>query len=119
MAVEARNTSITATTRPVTSPDPSDALPKTTSTLTLYRLLEQLRLALEELRVDLPGHEPRVLHHAREKRDRRRHAFDDKPVERDVHAGDRLGAVPSLADQLRQQRVVERRHGVAVVHVCI
>src|SRR5262249_35851875 len=34
----------------------------------LCRLLEQLRLALEELRVHLPGREPRVLHHAGEKR---------------------------------------------------
>src|SRR5918992_1031527 len=52
----------------------------------LRRLLDQLRFAFEELRVDLAGHEARVVHDAAEERDRRRHALDDEAVERDPHA---------------------------------
>ena len=41
----------------------------------------------------------------------------DERVERQAHLGDGLGAVAALADDLRDHRVVERRHRVARVHV--
>src|SRR6185369_4007970 len=62
--VEARSTSMTATTRPENSDVGAGAAPNTTSIRTLRQLLEELRLALEEFGVDLPGNESRVLHHA-------------------------------------------------------
>src|SRR5690349_2208341 len=119
MLVEARSTSMTATTRPENSEAGAVPAPNTTSILTLRELLEELRLALEEFRVDLSGDESRVLHNAGEERNRRRHAFDDEAVQRDVHSGNRLRSVASLADELGQERVVKGRHRVAVVDVRI
>src|SRR5678815_3036894 len=117
MLVEARRTSMTATTRPANSDAGAEPTPNTTSIRTLRGLLEKLRLALEEFGVDLSRDEPRVLHHAGKKGNGRRHALDDEPVQRDVHARNRLGPIAPLADELREEGGVERRHRVAGVDV--
>src|SRR5947199_797826 len=74
---------------------------------------------LEELRVDVSGGEPLVMHHAREEWYRRRDAFDNEALERDDHPSDALVAIAALADQLREQRIVIRGHRVAVVDMTV
>src|SRR5689334_11808601 len=117
MLVDARNTSMTATTRPTNSDAGAKPAPNTTSIRMLRQLLEELRLAFEEFGIDLPSDESRVLHHAGEKWNGRRHALDDEAIQRDMHSGNRLGSIAALADELGQQRVIERWNGVAVVDV--
>src|SRR5512133_3033812 len=64
--VDMRSTSITATTRFAIRPGVSCSGPRYTSQRTLHRLLHEVRLALQELRVDVAALEPLVLHHAGE-----------------------------------------------------
>ena len=52
-------------------------------------------------------------------RDGRLDAFDDCHLERASHPVDRLRAVPPVGDNLRQQRVVVRRHRAVCVRECI
>src|SRR5665647_3046711 len=119
IVVDARSTSMTATTRPCTSCGMSCCTPNNTSIRTLSRLLHQVRFQIEELGVDVATLESRVLHHAREKGDRRRGALDDERLQGELHPGQRLGPVTSLADDLGDHRVVEWRHRVARVDVRI
>ena len=42
-------------------------------------------------------------------------AFHDEHVERAAHASDGLGPIASISDQLRDQRIVERRNHVVGV----
>src|SRR5712671_2034976 len=117
MVVDARSTSMTATTRPCTSCGVSCCTPKSTSIRTLGRLLHQVGLTLEELRVEVAALEARVLHHAREKGNGRRGALDDERLEREAHLGERLFTITALTDHLGDHRVVERRHRVPGVDV--
>src|SRR5439155_8813531 len=91
--------------------------PNSTSIFTLAGLLHQLGFAFEKLRVEVSALEAWVLHHAREEWDRRRRALDDEGLQREAHLGERFLAVSSLADHLRDHRVVERRDGVARIDV--
>src|SRR5687768_13950423 len=119
IVVEARSTSIMATTRFWTSAGVSCCTPNSTSIRTLRRLLHQVGLALEELGVHVTALESRILHHAREKRDRRRRPFDDERLEREAHLRQRFFPVASLTDDLGDHRIVVGRHGVAGVDVRI
>src|SRR4051812_36273509 len=113
MVVEARSTSIIATTRPWVSCAPSCCSPNSTSRRTLRGLLHELGLALQKLRIEVAALEPGVLHHTREERDRGRGTFDDERLERQSHLRQRFLAIATLADDLGDHRIVVRRHGVA------
>src|SRR2546423_3319140 len=78
-----------------------------------------MALALEELRVDVPGREALVLHHPGKKRNRGGDTLDDEALERDHHPSDAFAAIAALADELREQRVVVRRHRVPIVHMAV
>src|SRR5436190_18295009 len=117
IVVEARSTSIIATTRPWTSCVPRCSAPYSTSMRTLRRLLHQLRLPLQELRVHVAALESGVLHDAREEGDGGRRPLDDEGFQCEPHLRQRLFTVASLTDDLGDHRIVERRHRVAGVDV--
>src|SRR5436190_5356991 len=117
IVVEARSTSIIATTRPWTSCVPRCSAPHSTSMRTLRRLLHQLRLPLQELRVHVAALESGVLHDAREEGDGGRRPLDDEGFQCEPHLRQRLFTVASLTDDLGDHRIVERRHRVAGVDV--
>src|SRR5215212_2419880 len=103
MDVEARSTSITATTRPCTSPGTSSPGDMNTSSFTLLRLLEELRLSLQELRVYIAGLKFGIGHDAREEWNRRRHTFDHERFERDLHSTHCFRSIAPLTYELRDQ----------------
>src|SRR5215218_9795300 len=119
IVVDARSTSIIATTRPCTSCGVICCTPNSTSSRILCRLLHQVRFALEELRVHVAALEARVLHDPREEGDRRRRPLDDERLERQAHLRERFLSVTSLTDDLGNHRVVVWRHGIARVDVSV
>src|ERR1700674_1385085 len=60
-----------------------------------------------------------VGHDTREERDSSGDALDDETLERDLHASQRLLPVAALANDLGDKRIVEWRHAVARIDVCV
>src|SRR5919107_3766621 len=80
---------------------------------------QEVGFPFEEFGVDLPGDEVGVPDNAREKRNRGGNTFENEAVERLPHAAERLFPHVSVYDDFRQKRVVEGRHGVSRVDMCI
>src|SRR3954466_3488400 len=80
--VDARNTSTIATSLPAVSDGLTWIGEKKTSSR-ICRLLHQLGLALEELRIHLPILESLVRHHSTEEWNGSGDTFDDEALERD------------------------------------
>src|SRR5688572_103263 len=99
--VDARRTSMIATSRPEVSAGFTSAGVKNTSSCTNW-LLHQVGFALEELRIDCTLLEARVGHDSGQEGNRRGDTLDDEALEGDLHSAKRFGAITALANQFRE-----------------
>src|SRR3954466_6349063 len=116
--VEARSTSTMTTSRPIVPCGIISSGVKKTSSRTCW-LLHQFGFSLQEFGIDSPFLEFLVRHDTRQKGNRSRNPLDDEALERNLHAPQSFRTITSLANELGQQRIIERRDAVAGVHMRI